>query len=472
MRPEMPLTLKIVSEHASLVGDDFVREFGDDGGTIGRGLQNDWILPDPDRYISGRHATIDHQGGIYYLADTSSNGVYVNDEHEPIGNGNPRRLFDGDRLRMGDFLFEVALDSGESLVMPLDDDGGPVVNKEIDQMVDEDSLTSGEQLLDEEAITGDGEFQSALFGTASQQVDDEPEDQPVADTGLNDVFAKAEPKPAPAAVKDDDLLDSFLDGIELSRADLGPAVDRAEFMHTAGQILRELVQGTSNLLASRANLKKAFRLDQTTILPRDNNPMKFSANTTGLLKQLLTGGTGDYLGPRDAIREVNQDLVNHQNAFLDAMAAAFVEFADRFAPAELQKDFDNTLGDGLLSFANKSKYWQLYCDLYPIITEKGNSRFPQMFAEEFISAYERQIAEFRRRGNEGLDPVANSSPDTAVYEHLRTTQRIGRPKPEVKYEDERTDPLSDSVAEEIDQDFIDELENSMIEDAPKGRLKA
>ena len=58
----MPLRLEIISEHREIVGDDAVREFHEDGGTIGRSLQNDWILPDPDRFISGRHATIDYKG--------------------------------------------------------------------------------------------------------------------------------------------------------------------------------------------------------------------------------------------------------------------------------------------------------------------------------------------------------------------------------------------------------------------------
>ena len=93
----MALVLEIVSEHADLVGEDATRTFNEEGGTIGRSLKNDWILPDPDRFISGRHATIDHKAGIYYLLDTSSNGVYINDEVEPIGKGNPRRLFNGDR---------------------------------------------------------------------------------------------------------------------------------------------------------------------------------------------------------------------------------------------------------------------------------------------------------------------------------------------------------------------------------------
>ena len=103
----MTLKLEIVSEHREIVGDDAVREFNEAGGTIGRSLQNDWILPDPDRYISGRHATIDYRSGAYYLADTSSNGVYVNGDCEPLGKGNPRRLFNGDVIRLGELARPV-----------------------------------------------------------------------------------------------------------------------------------------------------------------------------------------------------------------------------------------------------------------------------------------------------------------------------------------------------------------------------
>ena len=106
----MPLELKIISEHANLISDDAVRKFHDDGGTIGRPLQNDWILPDPDRFIYGQHAAIDFKGGIYYLVDTISNGVYTDNEMEPLAKGNPRRLFDGDTLRMTNFQFRVAVD--------------------------------------------------------------------------------------------------------------------------------------------------------------------------------------------------------------------------------------------------------------------------------------------------------------------------------------------------------------------------
>jgi hypothetical protein len=247
-------------------------------------------------------------------------------------------------------------------------------------------------------------------------------------------------------------------------------------MLTAGQVLREFVKGTTDLLASRANLKNTFRLDQTTVLPRHNNPMKFSENTNDLLKQLLVGGEGEYLGAQDSIREVCRDLINHQNAFLDAMNSAFIEFADRFDPDELQEGFDRTMGNKLFSFMNKTKYWQLYGDLYPIITEKGGGRFPQMFGEEFVKAYERQVAEYRRHDHEGpTTSGSNDVVDQTVDPGLMETQKLepsDMPIESAFEEDDVVDALSQSGASEMDHSFIDELENSMAEEISQDQIKA
>ena len=470
----MALQLKIVSEHRELVGDDYLREFHEQGGTIGRALENDWILPDPDRYISSRHAAIDYKGGMYYLADTSTNGVYMNDEREPVGRGNPRRLFNGDRMRLGDFVIEVTIDHGESLSMPLEPKP-TVVPDNIEQLVDEDPLQTGVQLLDEDELTGDLDFQSVLFGSP----------KPAAEAAAKAVEkAVAAPEPAAVTIPPDmsaeDLFDSFLDGLGVNRVELHPAVDRAEVMLTAGLVLREFVEGATRMLAGRANLKNAFRLDQTTVLPRHNNPMKFSDSTNDLIKQLLVGSDGEYLGARDAVRETCRDLANHQDAFLDAMNSAFVDFADRFDPDELEETFRRSLDGKLLSFRNKSKFWDLYRDLYPIITEKGNSRFPQMFAEEFVKAYERQVAELQRMDREGkglrqpaampaepdfpLEVMSPADDDTPV--DLLATQRLDgpiNPLPVARQDDEFV---------EIDQSFVEELENSMAGELPQGKRKA
>lgn len=389
----MPLQLKIVSDNKDIVSDDYVRIFHEEGGTIGRSLDNDWILPDPDRYISGKHATIDFQTGAYYLADVSTNGVYVNDEEEPLGRGNPRRLFDGDRLRMGDFVFDVTVDEGEDLQMP-PDEPMTVVPDHIEQLVPEDSLKSGIQLLDEEEITGDDEFQEALFGKKQ-----EPEAAKPAQK-MND-----QPNPfAPPPTADEqrrldvqNLLDTFMRGLGIDRADIEAGADPHEIMENAGKVLKEFVDGMSDLLASRTALKSMFRLDQTTVLPRNNNPLKMAANSRESMMQLLAGHEGEYMGPVDAVREVCRDLKFHHDAVLEAMISAYQEFADRFDPDELRQSFDRTLdGKPLFKKMNELKYWQLYCDLYPIMTQQGAGKFPHQFSEEFVRCYEKQLAEFKR----------------------------------------------------------------------------
>ena len=232
----MTCQLEIVSEHRDIVGDDAIHVFREDGGTIGRSLQNDWILPDPDRFISGRHATVDFKGGIYYLVDTSTNGVYLNGDCEPLGKGNPRRLFNGDILRLGDFEITVSIDSGESIVLPLDEPESKIA-EHVASLVPEESLRTGVQLLDEDAITGDEEFQSALFG--------EPTDTGVVERAEKKVEEKIEkPKPATstslaeADLVATDLLDSFLDGLGINRAELHPSADLGEIMQNAGEVMR------------------------------------------------------------------------------------------------------------------------------------------------------------------------------------------------------------------------------------------
>lgn len=412
----MPLQLKIVSEHSDILGDDSERLFMESGGTIGRSIENDWILPDPDRFISGRHATIDFQSGSYYLADVSTNGVYINGESKPLGRGNPRRLFDGDRLRMGDFEFLVCIDEGEDLAMP---PPAPltVVPDHIEQLVPEQQLRTGIELLAAEEITGDEAFHSTLFGTPAN--DKNQQNNAAMDKARNPLA----PPPEPTAAAVEDLLDAFFGGLGIERAELHPSTDPVDIMSNAGKIISEFVNGITELLNSRSNVQDKFRLDQTTVLPRHNNPLKLSKNTGELIKQLLIGKEGEYLGPVDSIREACRDLKFHQEALLEGMTLAFLEFTARFDPDELRENFDRTLNKKpIFSAMNQLKYWQLYCDLYPIMTQQGSGQLPHHFAEDFVRAYEKQIAEYQRLN------AANPS--------LQQTQAMQSPGQEAVLEDQ------------------------------------
>src|ERR1700730_5497258 len=109
----MTLRLRIVSDHRRVLGDRSSIVFSVDGGTIGRSADNDWVLPDPLRYVSAHHARVEYRNGRFYLKDVSTNGVLVNDEAEPRARrgaeGYPIR--NGDVIRIGDYQVVAALDT-------------------------------------------------------------------------------------------------------------------------------------------------------------------------------------------------------------------------------------------------------------------------------------------------------------------------------------------------------------------------
>src|SRR5262249_46835426 len=105
--------LRVVSDQRRSLGDRSSIVFTVDGGSIGRSADNDWVLPDPLRYVSAHHARVQYRSGRFYLVDLSTNGVFVNDDAESVSRRNPDGypLRNGDMVRIGDYQVVVALDA-------------------------------------------------------------------------------------------------------------------------------------------------------------------------------------------------------------------------------------------------------------------------------------------------------------------------------------------------------------------------
>jgi len=106
----MALKLRVISDHYKALGKRSSRLFGVTGGKIGRAGDNDWILPDPDRYVSSHHCKVDFRAGQWVLEDTSTNGVFINGSDTPASVEGAYTLQDGDRLRLGDYEVLVSID--------------------------------------------------------------------------------------------------------------------------------------------------------------------------------------------------------------------------------------------------------------------------------------------------------------------------------------------------------------------------
>jgi len=103
----MPLTIAITKQPANASVSEPSQTFNEQGGSIGRGAQNLWVLPDPDCYLSTCHCKIVYQNGEYLLLDSSTNGTYLNGAEERIPQGDSVTLKMGDQFSIGDYEFNV-----------------------------------------------------------------------------------------------------------------------------------------------------------------------------------------------------------------------------------------------------------------------------------------------------------------------------------------------------------------------------
>ncbi|UZJ44264.1 type VI secretion system-associated FHA domain protein TagH [Marinimicrobium sp. C6131] len=110
----MNLQLRMIKtpEGASLPQQQF--SFDQHGGTIGRGPDNHWVLPDPDRILSARHCEFTVEQGRFQLIDHSTNGTFINGSSEPLGKGVVTTVNHGDQVEIGDYTFAIDLLNAES----------------------------------------------------------------------------------------------------------------------------------------------------------------------------------------------------------------------------------------------------------------------------------------------------------------------------------------------------------------------
>ena len=105
----MLLALSVVSEQGTALGNTAYKIFDERGGSIGRVAGNDWVLPDPQNFVSSRHARVSANAGVFFLEDTSSNGTFINAPDRLSSRTEPQRLTDGDRIYIGDYEIIVQL---------------------------------------------------------------------------------------------------------------------------------------------------------------------------------------------------------------------------------------------------------------------------------------------------------------------------------------------------------------------------
>ena len=105
----MTLTLEISASSIGPIGSAR-HVFREEGGTIGRAESSTWMLP--NRTVSAQHAEISWKDGVFYIRDTSRNGLSVNSPDFVVAPNRPYPLKTGDRIFIEPYEIRVSVDVG------------------------------------------------------------------------------------------------------------------------------------------------------------------------------------------------------------------------------------------------------------------------------------------------------------------------------------------------------------------------
>jgi type VI secretion system FHA domain protein len=196
-----------------------------------------------------------------------------------------------------------------------------------------------------------------------------------------------------ASATDAAALAAFFAGAELS--DAAPA-DPIGMMNGLGQAFRALVAGLRQVLIARATIKGEFRIEQTMIRARGNNPLKFSANDDDALTALLGVGRRTDMTPAAAIEDSLRDLRMHELATMAAMQVAVRAMLDELSPDKIRAGADQG-GMAVLPAQRKARAWDAFEARHAAVVQALVDDFDSIFGKSFARAYERALDETATR---------------------------------------------------------------------------
>ena len=526
----MLLTLKLTA--GMKPGEAGRQVFTEDGGTIGRAAANSWVLT--HNKVSGHHATISFRNGVFYIEDTSRNGVSINSPDNRLVRDRPYALKSGDVIFIEPYEIDVSIDAGAERqhYRPLDDPFDrdnpfaqlpgpraerlspvppPAAGDEVDPLKFFEPVSPtaprrpaepvatpiddwlGQHYVPPPAIP-DPHMPSPPPPSSApvrSDVDIPANYNPLQDSGIGPIVPELQPPPSSEPVKRPkpasrvtptpppapvfpftppapDLVEvpPFLSpapaaappvpgdvapvpivpvaapgpppaapggplpsgppaapagaSAEATSRDLADVLAGAglrgapvtpELAHDLGEILRVVVSGLVDVLHSRQSIKAEFGMHPTVFRPKDNNPLKFSANVDDALHNMLVKRNAAYLGPVEAFADAFDDLRDHQLAMLAGMRVAFEAMLGDFDPDRLQEEFDRQIAKLALPLVPaKLRYWDLFREKREAIKKDPEAAFARLFGEEFARAYEEQFKELRAQRRARAEPSKDPRP--------------------------------------------------------------
>ncbi len=333
----MALRLTIISEQSTALGEAASMLVGTGGARIGRAVDNEWVLPDPNRYISAHHARITFKNGTYIVEDTSTNGLYLNDELEPVGRLGPQPLRAGDTLRLGPYHIRVrdsestAVDA--SAIVPYGAPTAAAGAGNLQSDIDADLNISSLLVSDEDASAVRRAYDAwgnPVSDSAIQQYDNDQKATETVPRPPPPRVAIPPARTAPAGPVAPGMLEAFCRGAGLDSQKL-PGDGRERLMQLAGLLLRESLVGIKALARIQREVRQGSGL--SAIAEDPERVALQGLPVEELLVRLLLGHEQRQLDAVQWMRELYGFASRHDAALMRALRPALLEFTQRLDPA-------------------------------------------------------------------------------------------------------------------------------------------
>lgn len=381
----MRLTILQTQADVPVIACDFVPP----GGTIGRSVDNDLVLPDPDRAISRLQALVHvAANGDCRLTNQGSVIAVIHNGRE-LMRGSQVTLSHGDQLAIGPYQIDVSdpqriTPPAEQHIDPLslfaegsDNDSDPLGMQ---------SIMSDDVVPQQESLSAEAQgLRSARQTIARLGIDPVGHDAPVSGS-----------EHATEGNREQRLLAALLEGMGLDTTlDKTPLTE--EQMRTTGRMLSLFSQGTVALLSSRSILKRGVKAEMTMILNEANNPFKILPSGKTVLMQIYQSQMPGFMPPEQAVRDALVDLQAHQLGMIAGIRAIIAAMLQSFNPQRLE---DLARRDGViprigLSSSRKAALWDYFMRHYQHTAGEIEDDFHTLFGEAFLHAYDMEVNQYK-----------------------------------------------------------------------------
>lgn len=387
----MELVFDVVSAQQFEPGLPNSKTFRQAGGIIGRGDDCDWVIPDRKRIVSGRHAEVSFHKGVFYLTDTSSNGILFKDTETPLPKDKPQAIEHGHVYCIGEFEIRARLTQDPSVFAePTDPLEQPESLIPDDAFLDLDPLNAMDQ--PEQAYRGNDDF--ALLNQPQPSYADQRADYARVDMESlpipelrqpeqpPEAAAKPSAKPATAPLAPG-FWDSFAKALGVNLADLAET-EREELALNSAKLLKQSMGLLRQNLHTQTQLKHDLQL---TADRQASHSLAQAQDSAAALNHLLRNASSEE-NAQQLLSSAFGELQSHQVALVAASRTASKHLVEQLSPEQLKLRFEQ---DGSGSLLNSSGgRWRAYTRLHQHL-QRDDQWHKELYAPDFTHAYQEQL---------------------------------------------------------------------------------